>query len=238
MINVSRYRKEMKIDVQIQFEMLQNIISYLFTDSPLINRKALVNIRDLFSMINTDQYENDEAMMARFFFINKVLEGKIDEGLFNYAMLIERCKGGIHDEEIETIIEYLDTTPELIAEEVKSVNQWISERLQNIHLFKHKDRIMDAFESLQIGDYESISDINEEVEEACGELLSDIRKAKADQLDNYDFDLTDESFDNAIEAAVIDLSRPSNYLKTGIQYLNEMYCGGYEAGRFYCYVGP
>ena len=90
----------MKIDVQIQFEMLQNIISYLFTDSPLINRKALVNIRDLFAVINTDQYENDEAMMARFFFINKVLEGKIDEGLFNYAMLIERCKGGIHDEEI------------------------------------------------------------------------------------------------------------------------------------------
>ena len=87
---------------------------------------------------------------------------------FNYTLLIDGVRGGIHDDEIESIVEMLETTPELSTEEVRGINKWVSERLQNMHLFVYKDRILDAFESLQIGDYESINDINNEVENICG----------------------------------------------------------------------
>ncbi len=122
-------------------------------------------------------------------------------------------------------------------EDVKSVNTWVSERLQNAHLFIYKYDIMDNFEALQIGDFDSITDINDKLELSCTRLLSDLRKAKADVMDNMDFDLTEDSFFAAIDNAVTDLSRPSNYIKTGIQYLNQMFGGGYECGRLYMYIG-
>ena len=235
---MNRTSKEQKVVFDIQFDMLSNIISYIFTDNPLINRKSMMSLRKLFDIIDTRMYEADESMVARFYFIKEILKAKLDDGIFNYTLLIDGVRGGIHDDEIESIVEMLETTPELSTEEVRGINKWVSERLQNMHLFVYKDRILDAFESLQIGDYESINDINNEVENICGSMLSDLRKAKADQLDNQDFDLTDESFDAAIESAVSSLARPSNYIKTGIKYLNEMYVGGYESGRVYMYLGP
>lgn len=235
---MNRQSKEPKVILDVQIDMLNGIISYLFTDNPLINRKSLMSLRKLMDIIDTRMYESDETMMARFYFIKEILKAKLDDGIFNFTLLTQGVKGGIHDEEIEVIMETIHGTPELSTEEVRGINKWVSERLQYMHLYVYKDEIMEAFESLQIGDYESITDINNTVERACGAMLGDLRKAKADNLDNQDFDLTDESFDNAIEQAVVSLSRPSNFIKTGIQYLNEMYVGGYESGRVYMYLGP
>ena len=230
--------KSNKVLLDLQLDLLDNLIGYLFTESPHITRKSLMNIRDLINLVDMRMYENDEAMMARFYFIDQVLKLKLDDGLFNYNLILEQIKGGSHDEEIEYIIDTLNESGELLPEEVKAVNKYISERLKNIHLFVYKDEIINAFEQLQIGDYESISDINDKVERSCGNLLADLRKAKADDMSNNDFDLTDDSFSTVVEAVVEDLSRPSNYVKTGLQYLNEMYVGGYEAGRVYMYLGP
>lgn len=230
--------RSQKLPIDIQIDMLDTIISYLFTDNILINKKALMSLRKFIEFIDTRMYESDEEMLARFHFIKQVLKMKLEEGIFNYATILENVRGGIHDDEVKNIIDGIANGFELNTEEVRGVNNYIAERLKYIHLYVYKDEITNAFESLQIGDFESISEINDRIEKSCGEMLADLRKAKADDMDGNDFDLTDELFDPTIESIVVDLSRPSNYIKTGVKYLNEMYVGGYEAGRVYMYLGP
>lgn len=228
-----------KVSIDIQIDMLNSIISYLFTeDNPHINRKTLTNIRKFFDYLDTRIYETDESMIARIFFIKKTLSCMLDQNIYNFGMIIENILGGVHDEEVNLITEELNSTLQMTSEEAKGINNYISERLKYIYLYMYKDQIMDHFERLEIGDYESISDINNLVKNDISDLLSEIRKSESEDMGDNELDLSVESFDNVITNVVTDLSRPHNYLKTGIQYLNEMFNGGYEAGRVYMFIGP
>lgn len=228
-----------KVSIDIQIDMLNSIISYLFTqDNPHINRKTLTNIRKFFDYMDTRMYETDETMMARIFFIKRTLECKLDQGIYNFGMIIENIMGGIHDEEVQLIVEELNSTLQMTSEEAKGVNNYISERLKFIHLFMFKDQIMNEFEKLEIGDYETISEINTKVKTSISDLLSEMRRSESEDLGVNELDLTVETFENVVTTIVNDLCRPHNHLKTGLQYLNEMFNGGYEAGRVYMFIGP
>lgn len=231
-------RNNMKVSIDIQIDLLDTVINYLFTQSPHINRKSLLSIRKFFDCLETKEYETNEEMYARIYFIKEVLKIKLDSNIYNPAMIYEMVRGGSHDEEIEFIIDAIENGYELNSDEVRGINSYISERLKYMHLYMYSQEITDQMERLQIGNFESLADINSEVKESIGNLLADMRKAESDDMSQNMFDLTDDIFESVISDVVTDLQRPSNYLKTGIKYLNQMYNGGYEAGRVYMYIGP
>ena len=63
--------------------------------------------------------------MARFYFIKEILKAKLDDGIFNYTLLIDGVRGGDYDKEIDDIVEFLETTPELDSEEISNVHNWL-----------------------------------------------------------------------------------------------------------------
>lgn len=227
-----------KVTMDFQVDTLNSIISYIFTDNSNITRKSLSGIKKLFDILDTRMFENDESMLARIYFIRKVLHSKINNGIQDMALLVESTRGGVHDDEIvNSIIPEIEQGFESSSEEVKYINGFVAERLKYSYLFAGKDKVQGLYEKLEIGDYESIQEINFQLKSVLVNLMTSIRKAEVEDENSAYLDLTPENFRNMITEIVNDLKKPTNYLKSGIQYLNEMLVGGFEAGRFYMFLG-
>ena len=167
-------RDNMKVSIDIQIDLLDTVINYLFTQSPHINRKSLLSIRKFFDCLETKEYETNEEMYARIYFIKEVLKIKLENNIYNPSMIYEMVRGGSHDEEIEFIIDAIENGYELNSDEVRGINSYISERLKYMHLYMYSQEITDQMERLQIGNFESLAEINSEVKESIGNLLADI----------------------------------------------------------------
>jgi KaiC/GvpD/RAD55 family RecA-like ATPase len=227
-----------KVTMDLQVDTLNTIISYLFTQNPNITRRSLTGIKSFFDILDTRVFENDESMMARIHFIKQVLHCRLQLGIQEYSLILEHTRGGVHDDEIvNSIIPDVEEGFELSTEEVRYINNFVAERLKYSYLFSLKGPILDNFEKLEIGDYESIQEINHILKMNIMQLVANMRKAEVEDENSQYLDLTPENFRNMVTEIVNDLRKPTNYLKSGLQYLNEMLVGGFEAGRFYLFLG-
>jgi replicative DNA helicase len=227
-----------KVTMDLQIDTLNTMIQYLFTDNPYITRKSLGGLKKWFDILDTRMFENDESMMARIHFIRQVLHGRLQQGIQDFALLVENTRGGVHDEEIvNSIIPDIEQGFDLSTEEIKYVNNFVADRLKYSYLFAYKDPLLEDLEKLEIGDYESIQEINNSIKTKLQKLVTHMRKAEVEDENSQYLDLTPDNFRNMITDIVTELRKPTNYLKTGLQYLNEMLVGGFEAGRFYMFLG-
>lgn len=226
------------VSMDLQIDIIDTIIQFLFTDSIYITRKSLSNVKKLFDILDTNLYINDEPMLARIHFIKKVLYCRLTLGLFEPMLILEHTRGGNHDDEIiNSIIPSVENGYDLTVEEIKYVNILVSERLKYAYLFAYKDVIVDNFGKLELGDYDNLDEINFTIKESLQKLMSHMRKCEVQDISSQYLDLSPENFKNVITETVNRLKMPTNYLQTGIKYLNEMLKGGFEAGRCYLFLG-
>jgi len=228
--------EDRKIPLKFDVTMLNMLIGYLFKRSVQINRKSLSIMKQLFDVIDETVYENNEQMEARFKFIVKALEARVDKGFENNDAIINYCRSDVYDRENEEIIENIPMYSKINFEEIKYINKAIQDRLQYYYLYNYKDLIYDTVEKLDSGEYKSFSEINSELVNICADLLNRVRKAKS--VDNTDtFSLDDDNFENNVIDIVTKLKNPSRLLKTGIQKLNQILAPAFMGGRLYIFMG-
>jgi len=234
---VEKDRRSISIDLSI--DILDQIIKYLFTDSSLITRKSLSQIKSLFDIIDETPYETNEVILARFFFIKKVLDNTLNNGIRNPHLLFESTLGGRFNDEIENnIFSVLEEEEPLSKQEIKFINNFISDRLTYSYLFFYKNDIFEQFEKLETGNYDSLFSINHELKNTLENVMRNIRKAELEnEYKELDFDLSEENFINSVTTIVNDLKKPSNYIQVGMKYFNRMLNGGFENGRHYTLLG-
>src|SRR5690606_37828471 len=89
------------------------------------------------------------------------------------------------------------------------------------------------------GDFDSLSDYNEEFAALIGELSHKMRKAANEaRIEARDFGNDYDSLFLAAAQTLENRKKPQNFIKTGIKMLNEMLGGGFEQGRTYVFIGP
>ena len=229
------------VNIDFSIEILEEIILYLFTypsENPQITRKGLLNINNLFQILDKRAYENDESMLARIYLIQKVVSLELNENVFQPELLISKALESSHREEIEnSILPMLDNSNVLTMEEIRFINKFISDRLQNAYLYKYKPLIEGKFEDLVMNNFDSISDINRDLKEILVNLSADIRRAELEEESNADFDFSDVNFESNLIEIVNEIKKPTSKLKTGMQLFNQMLNGGVESGRLYLILG-
>lgn len=224
-----------KISIKFDIETLDMIIAFLFTDSRLINRGSLINIKNLFDIIDDRAYKSDSALMSRVEYIRKALHGRLEINIENVTVLFNYCR----DNKIEdiSIIEDAIKTLKLNSSEIKYINTMVADRLRYAFIYKYKDNLLDIIERVEMGDFNSLKDINNEFKTTIGSFANDIRKVESRELTELTFDLTSDNFYEVVKYVVDKLSVPSNKLNLGIQALNDMMNGGPENGRVYLFLG-
>lgn len=229
-------KKDVKLPIRFDISILNMMIGYLFKSSIQVTRRSLKNLKQLFDILDTSIYQNNEKMSTRIDFIKNALEARIEKGFENEDAILNYCITDNPPDELKEIIRMLPVYKKINYEEIKYINKAVQDRLTYSFILKYKDPVYNTIEKIDSGEFKSYQEINEEFNKLCSGFMEEARRVK--NITNVkSVSLMDDDFDNKILDIVSDLKNPSRCFKTGIKCLNKILSPGYQSGRCYYYCG-
>lgn len=231
-------KKESKITLKFRMNELDIYINYLLTvDCAYLTRRNIINIHNLFNIVDESAFNTDDSKYARYIFIKHLAKLRMD-GLSDAHMLFDSLYETKYDDIIdEELHPKLESMTPLDGDGIKHINKQIAEKLKFAFLFKHKDKFLNLFESLDSDTYDNIYDLNGSFKVVAQEFLTEIRNAEQNASSEAHIDLHGEHFDVDVKEIVEELRKPSSRIKFGIQNLNSALNGGAERGRTILLLG-
>ena len=235
MFKNKKYMGEEKFPMKFDMPMLNAIIGYCYKDSNQITRKCLINLRNLFDRIDEEVYSGNPKMEARFNFIKKTLEARVEKKFDNVGLVLNYCKPDQEDENVEEVIENIQDYVRINYDEIKYITKAVEDRLKFMFIFKYRDKMYNTIERLDSGEYTSFEEINSELTEICKEVVQKTREVQVNQCLNT-FSLSDDTFEDNVNQIVKEINEDTKILTTGIKAWNDILSGGYHSKRLYMYM--
>ena len=220
------------IDINFDLTSLNLMCSYVLSENRNIRRNHLINMRNLFEMLDQTKYEKDTEKYKRFLFIQRGLEARLTKNLRDIEMVKKHIDGGFLE---SALIDYNQLVP-LNNDEIDWINGTISMALKYAFIDSDIDKMVDLGLKFRSADYMSKEIIAREIEEHIGMMQSKFRKAKVEKAQEAIFSIRD-NFEDTIREYYEQLSNPANKIITGMQGMNMLTSGGFECGRVYLYLG-
>lgn len=227
--SISRSNKV--IDINLDMRTLDIMCRALVTDTQIIRRGQLINLRNLIYLLNPSIYENDIEKREKIIFIKKGIEARLDYNLTSPHMILSHINGSI----IDTV--NLSDYQDLSSAEINWMNNMVSEALKYTHVYNNVDKLMDICTKIRSKDYTSKSEVVSEFEKTINNIQNDFRRAKNETQTESVFSLQDGYFEDTMYDTYNTLNSPRRKLVTGMQGMNELLGGGFENGRCYVYFG-
>ena len=222
--------KDLKIDVNFDISTLDLMCSFIVSNNKNIRRGNFINMRNLFLIIDMNNYANDNERLSRIDFIKKGIEARLEYNLTDRNMILTHITGGIG-------IPVDDVFKEINNDELKWINQTISQTLKDSIIYNDVDRGLALFTKFKSTEYAYRGPIVKEIEQFINEMQVKFRRAKADDGSSMQFSLIGDEYSSAMRETYRQLSSPCNKLIFGTQGLNILTGGGVEAERVYTLLG-
>jgi len=222
-----------KIDINFDLNALNLMCVYVLSENRNIRRSHLINMRNLFEIIDLDLYINDIEKMKRVNFIKKGLEGKLLHNLKNSVIVMKYINGGLMDDDIIDINNFVS----LSNEELMWINETVSESLNYAFIYNDIDKMIDVCTRFKAADYRSRGVIVDEIQGLINDMQTKFRRTRVQSLSEVSFCLKQGLMEEVVADIHEQLTSPSRRLITGMQGLNELLGGGFESTRVYMLLG-
>ena len=230
------HNSDNKIKFKFPKSILNLFIGYsLYPDTSKVSKMDLSNLYKLLKMTDERSYEFDVSMYARLELAKKILEARIEKGLYSFDAIMSYCNIE-NDVENNKLINNINSFTNLTESEIKYITRAVTDRLQYAFILLYKEIILNEFLKIDTGEFTSYKEVVAEVKEQCAQLLNDIRKADAATM-KKSFSLKEGIFEELVTSAVASITDPGTALVTGVQMLNDMLYPGYMTGRLYIWLG-
>lgn len=219
-----------QIDVKFDITELDLMCAYVCSENKSIRRGNIINLRNLFAIIDMNSYNGDQERLSRIDFINKAINARLNHNLTNSNMIISHVTGGFgtgNDMHFD----------ELSNNEAMWVNTTVSEILKYHIIYNDVDKGLALLTKFKATDYANRGPIVSEIEQWVNSMQVKFRRAKADNNEDMTFSLSGDNYIQAMIETHKQLSSPSNRLIFGTQALNALTGGGVESGRVYTILG-
>lgn len=230
------HNSDNKIKFKFPKSILNLFIGYsLYPDTSKVSKMDLSNLYKLLKMTDERSYEFDVSMYARLELAKKILEARIEKGLYSFDAIMSYCNIE-NDVENNKLINNINSFTNLTESEIRYITRAVTDRLQYAFILLYKEIILNEFLKIDTGEFTSYKEVVAEVKDQCAQLLNDIRKADAATM-KKSFSLKEGIFEELVTSAVSSITDPGTALVTGVQMLNDMLSPGYMPGRLYIWLG-
>lgn len=220
------------LDINFDLSSLNLMCSYILSANRNIKRGHLINMRNLFEMLNDSIYEKDAERYKRLIFIRRGTEARLSKNLKNIDLIKKHIDGGFLE---NSLLDY-NQMVELSNDEIEWINGTVSTSLKYAFIEQDVSRMGDLCLKFQSADYITKETIAKEIEEQVAVMSSKFRRAKVEKAQESIFSIRD-NMEDTIRDYYEELSNPGNMIITGMQGMNKIIGGGYECGRVYLYLG-
>lgn len=231
--NNKTMKSDTKIDMNFDLSALDLMCSYIVSENRNIRRSHLINMRNLFDIIDISKYQSDIEKVKRLDFIRKGLDARLVRGLTNPVLIMQYINGGLMDEPVLDVQNFAMLT----SDELNWINETVSSGLKYAFIYNDIDRLIDICTRFKASDFRSRGVIVDELESLITEMQTKFRKVRVETLSEMTFTLRQQYFEEVIHDIHEQLSNPSRMLRTGMQGFNELLGGGFESSRVYMLLG-
>lgn len=221
------------ININFDLNVLNLMCSYVVSENRNVRRSHLINMRNLFELMDIGVYINDIEKMKRIDFIKKGIEARLIKNIKNPILIIKYINGGIIDENTFDI----SVLVSLSNEELSWIDETISESLKYAFIYNDMDRMIDICTRFKAADFISRGAIVNEFEVLINEIQTKFRKVRVESLSEVPFTLRNGAFEEVMADIHEKLTNPSSMLQTGMQGFNELTGGGLFSSRVYMLLG-
>lgn len=223
-----------KISMKFDVPMLNTLIKYMLCQN--VSSMQLSNVNNLIKQIDSSEFGYSPDIQLRFNVLKLMCEAIVENNLHDTNLIISYITSkDVDSEAVLTDVELgLD---QLNESECRYVANAINERLQYIYVFKVKDQMIDIFERIDQGGFNSYYDSMNELKQLTGQLIVKLRSVDASDGLIRSFNFSDTDYAQMMDAIVKKAKRPSAVLQTGIRQLNAILSPGFQSGRLYTILG-
>ena len=225
-----------KANINFDVNTLTLMCNYIITDNRNIRRGHLINMRNLFEIMDMSKYQSDPTRLKCIKFIKKGLEAKLELGLKNPHLVLKHINGGIVEDNQEAIA-HLDDFAMMNTRELDYISKTISEALKYAYMSNEADDLYDVLTRFRATDYIDRGEIVSELEEKIVNLNNKFRKARSENQEEIIFSLREGQFEESMKDIHESLTNPSSRLYTGMKGFNKLIGGSFESGRTYMLIG-
>lgn len=219
-----------KISYNFDIDTLSLFFSYVLSENKNIKRGHLVNLRNLFAVMDMEVYAADPERKKIIEMINRGLEARLARNLANRKMVLMYIKGGALEEN------EIDNYFELSNSELEYINETISGALACMVVENEMEAFFQLFTKYKARDYRYRAELIGEFQTLVGSIHNQFRQTKMENRANtFSFDpktVKDDLYD-----IYDNLTSPHRFLKCQMEGVNLMFGNGFEAGRFYLILG-
>ena len=232
-------KSNIKLNMNFNISTLEIMASYSVSENRNIRRSQLMQMRNLFAMLDENLYIVDHNKNKYFNFIIKALEGRLEKNIKDSDILDKFINGGFIEDDSENSEEqiHISQLKVLSNPEVEWVASTISESLKYSYINNDMNELYELLVKFRASDYSSRGEIVRLIEDEIVKVNNLFRKAKSEQSHEVTFSLKDGIFEDSMREIHENVTNPSRRLYTGMQGFNELIGGALETTRVYMLLG-
>ena len=232
-------KSNVKLNMNFNISTLEIMASYSVSENRNIRRSQLMQMRNLFAMLDENLYIVDHNKNRYFNFIIKALEGRLEKNIKDLDILDKFINGGFIEDDSENSEEqiHISQLKVLSNPEVEWVSSTISESLKYSYINNDMNELYELLVKFRASDYSSRGEIVRLIEDEIVKVNNLFRKAKSEQSHEVTFSLKDGIFEDSMREIHENVTNPSCRLYTGMQGFNELIGGAFETTRVYMLLG-
>lgn len=232
-------KSNIKLNMNFNISTLEIMASYSVSENRNIRRSQLMQMRNLFAMLDENLYIVDHNKNKYFNFIIKALEGRLEKNIKDLDILDKYINGGFIEDDSENSEEqiHISQLKVLSNPEVEWVSSTISESLKYSYINNDMNELYELLVKFRASDYSSRGEIVRLIEDEVVKVNNLFRKAKSEQSQEVTFSLKDGVFEDSMREIHENVTNPSRRLYTGMQGFNELIGGALETTRVYMLLG-
>ena len=232
-------KSNIKLNMNFNISTLEIMASYSVSENRNIRRSQLMQMRNLFAMLDENLYIVDHNKNKYFNFIIKALEGRLEKNIKDLDILDKYINGGFIEDDSENSEEqiHISQLKVLSNPEVEWVASTISESLKYSYINNDMNELYELLVKFRASDYSSRGEIVRLIEDEIVKVNNLFRKAKSEQSQEVTFSLRDGIFEDSMREIHENVTNPSCRLYTGMQGFNELIGGAFETTRVYMLLG-
>ena len=232
-------KSNVKLNMNFNISTLEIMASYSVSENRNIRRSQLMQMRNLFAMLDENLYIVDHNKNRYFNFIIKALEGRLEKNIKDLDILDKFINGGFIEDDSENSEEqiHISQLKVLSNPEVEWVSSTISESLKYSYINNDMNELYELLVKFRASDYSSRGEIVRLIEDEIVKVNNLFRKAKSEQSQEVTFSLKDGIFEDSMREIHDNVTNPSCRLYTGMQGFNELIGGAFETTRVYMLLG-
>lgn len=232
-------KSNVKLNMNFNISTLEIMASYSVSENRNIRRSQLMQMRNLFAMLDENLYIVDHNKNKYFNFIIKALEGRLEKNIKDLDILDKFINGGFIEDDSENSEEqiHISQLKVLSNPEVEWVASTISESLKYSYINNDMNELYELLVKFRASDYSSRGEIVRLIEDEVVKVNNLFRKAKSEQSQEVTFSLKDGIFEDSMREIHENVTNPSCRLYTGMQGFNELIGGAFETTRVYMLLG-